>query len=32
MFNDKTQTDLDRMLLALSSNGFRPDDVQILQS
>lgn len=29
MFENKSQSDVDRMLLALSSNGFRPDDVQV---
>jgi len=28
-FNDKTQSDLDMILLALSSNGYRPDDIQV---
>lgn len=28
-FDDKTQVDLDRILLALSSNGYRPDDVRV---
>jgi len=28
-FEDKTQVDLDRMLMALSSNGYRPDDIQV---
>lgn len=28
-FEDKTQADLDRILLALSSNGYRPDVVQV---
>jgi len=28
-FDDKTQSDLDRILMALSSNGYRPDDVKV---
>lgn len=28
-FDDKTQMDLDRILAALSSNGYRPDDVKV---
>lgn len=31
-FMDKTQTDIDRIMLALSSNGYRPDDIQTLAS
>ena len=30
-FEDKTQADLERMLLALSSNGYRPDDIKVTQ-
>lgn len=28
-FEDKTQADLDRMLLSLSSNGYRPDGINV---
>lgn len=28
-FEDKTQVDLDRILMALSSNGYRPDAVNV---
>lgn len=32
VFNDKTSSDLDHILLALSSNGYSPDDIKVSPS
>lgn len=29
-FQDKTPSDVDRILMALSSNGYRPDEIQVV--